>query len=58
MAPGVLAKKMKEIRENDAAVFVGRELFEIQKALSKEMIVLNFISEYDKLPETRKAVQL
>jgi DNA-binding LacI/PurR family transcriptional regulator len=52
MAPGVLAKKMKEIRENDAAIFVGRELFDIQKTLSKEMPVLNFISEYDKLPET------
>ena len=52
MTPGVLAKKMKEIRENDAAIFVGRELFDIQKTLSKEMPVFNFISEYDKLPKT------
>ena len=50
MPEGGFMKKMKEIRENDAAFFVGRELFDIQKELAREMPVLNVISEYDELP--------
>ena len=50
MAHGIFMKKMKEIRENDAAFFVGRELLDIQTELGREMPVLNVISEYDELP--------
>lgn len=51
MSRGVFINKMKEIRENEAVFFVGRELLDVQTELAREMPVLNVISEYDELPQ-------
>ncbi len=42
---------MREIRENDAALFVGGQLEEMQRDLAAAMPVIDIISEYDSVPE-------
>lgn len=49
MPTASLNQRMKEIRQNDAVLFVGNELNSIRDTLAKEKYVFNIISEYDNI---------
>ena len=51
MSKTVLLNKMREIRQNDAAVFVGSQLQSIQKELVNELYVFNINDDILPIPE-------
>ena len=51
MSKSVLLKKMREIRQNDAALFVGSQQQSIQKELINELYIFNILDDVENVPE-------
>ncbi|MBR4664629.1 MAG: GntR family transcriptional regulator, partial [Lentisphaeria bacterium] len=50
-SPANYNRVLHEIRQNDAALFVGGQLENIQRELAATMPVIDIISEYDRVPD-------
>ena len=50
-SPANYNRVLHEIRQNDAALFVGGQLENMQRELAAAMPVINIISEYDRVPD-------
>ena len=51
MPEKLLNQRLAEIRQNNAVLFVGRQLNQYRDMLAKEMFVFNIISEHDRTPD-------